>query len=49
MATDYANLIVESGKVGANDIVILTPYKMQAEKLREKLRNVKLNNINVSL
>ena len=43
----YANSIVSYNNK-PEDIVILTPYKMQAIELRKMLENTTIENINVS-
>ena len=47
-ATRFAKKIVLEGKAMAEDVVIITPYKKQAQKFRLMLNNIDLKGVAVS-
>lgn len=48
MATSYAKKVVLEEKAKAEEIIVITPYKSQAEKFRVMLDKVDLKNVRVS-
>ena len=47
-ATRHAKRIVLGGRAKAEDVVIITPYKKQAQKFRLMLNNIDLKGVTVS-